>query len=128
MREKALEICLRYGAFSCVGAEVVVLKAASGDVGNFDPHVLKVVGWSAEVEIFDVHHHELGAWGGDDTVEEKLGSGEASRLGADFAGVADMVTANGEADMMGLGFLGSFGDDEAQLCGFAAGRNGRSLR
>jgi hypothetical protein len=63
-------------------AEVVVFEDVLGDVRDFNLHVLKVVHWSAEVEIFDVHCHEFGARGGDDTVEEKLGSGKAGRLGA----------------------------------------------
>jgi hypothetical protein len=83
-----------------------------------------VVHGSAEVEIFDVHRDELGARGGDDTVEEKLSGGKAGRFGADVSGVVDSVAANGEADTAGLGFLGAVRDDKAQVRGFAAGGHG----
>ena len=104
------------------GAEVVVLKDVLGDVRDLDPHVLIVVHRGAEVEIFDVHRHELGARGGDDTVEEELGGGKARRFGADFTRVIDAVAADGEADTTGLGFLGSVRDNEAKVGGCAAGR------
>jgi hypothetical protein len=87
---------------------------------DLDPHVLIVVHWGAEVEIFDVHGHELGTRGGDDTVEEELGGGEAGRFGADFTRVVDAVAADGEADTVGLGFLGLVRDNETKVCGFAA--------
>jgi hypothetical protein len=66
---------------------------------------------------FYVHCHEFGARGGDDTIEEKLGGGKADRLGADLAGVVNKVTTYGEADMMGLFFLGS---SEMTRCRYVA--------
>jgi hypothetical protein len=94
-------------------AKVVVFEDILGDAHNFDLHVLKVVHGGAEVEFFDVHGHELGTGGGDDTVEKELGSSEAGCLSADLARVVDVFTTDGEADTMWLHFLRSVKDNEA---------------
>ena len=54
-----------------------------------------------EVEIFEVNSHEFG---GEDAVEEALGSGDFGRLSGDFARVVDAIASGGNADMTLLGF------------------------
>jgi hypothetical protein len=57
---------------------------------------------------------------GEDTVEEDLGSSEASSLGAAVAGIIDAITTDGPADSARLSFLRAIGDDVAKVGCFAA--------
>lgn len=44
-----------------------------GDVTEPEAEVFHLWEWGHEVEIGDVHGHELGPFGGDDTVDQKFG-------------------------------------------------------
>ena len=72
--------------------ELIVLHDALGDVLDWYSHVLVPFHGVVQVEIFDVHRHEAGVQGGNDTVEEALdGGGEVRSWCADVAIVFDAV-------------------------------------
>ena len=53
--------------------KVVLLDYLIGHVGQFHFDVFGPFEWFHEVEVGDVHCHELGSFGRDDAVEDHLG-------------------------------------------------------
>ena len=91
------------------GSEIVLFHDGVWDVLDWDVHVLFALHWSIEIEVFNVRCHKLGAWGGEDAVEEALGCGNIGGLRADIAWVVDFVATDSETDSLGVGFVGLVG-------------------
>jgi hypothetical protein len=79
-----------------------------GPFRDVDVFVLTwVFEWRDEVKIAEIEAEEGSSWCGDDTVEEKLGSGEVCCRGVGFSLVINKVAADGETDAVWIGFLGT---------------------
>ena len=52
---------------------VVVIDEFLWENPSWQPHVLEFVHVRRQIEILDVDGHELGSWGGNDTVEKDFG-------------------------------------------------------
>jgi hypothetical protein len=88
------------------GAEVVLVKNRFWNQGDRYHHVFIAIHGIVEIEILDVHGHELGVGGGEDTVEEEFGGGEAGGLGADITRVVNEVATHSPADTASCSFWG----------------------
>jgi hypothetical protein len=97
-----------------------LVKYGLGNEANGDHHVFWTFEIIVQVEIFDVHSHEEGIGGGDDTIKDEFGSGEACRFGTDVARIINEVTPRGPTDTACLGFLRAIGDDVTKIGGTAA--------
>ena len=82
---------------------------------NGQAHLFVPFHWGVQAEIFDVARHELGIQRVDDNVEEELGGSHVRVWRADIARIVNEVSANGEADVMLLGLLGTDGGDDAAV-------------
>lgn len=101
-------------------AEVVLVENRLGDERYRDHHVFIAIHVSVQVEVFDVHGHEHGVWGGQDAVEEEFGCGEAGGFGADITRVVNEVATDSPAHTSRLFFLGTVGDNIAKVGGSAS--------
>jgi hypothetical protein len=86
--------------------------------------VLEPFHGGVEIEVGNVHCHELGVGCGDHTVEEALGGDNVSSGSADFARVVNAVAADGEADAAIFLFLWLDFDNDAERGGFVVGWQG----
>ena len=98
--------------------EVVDIDDFLGGGGDVDAHVFGVWQVVVEVVVFDVHGHEEGIVGADDTVEENFGSDHASSFGADIIWVIDKVASDSVSDAVWIFFLWAVGDDNSHVGGF----------
>jgi hypothetical protein len=71
--------------------------------------------WVFRGKNLKVESYKAGAGGGDDAVQEKFHGGEVSSGGADCVGIMYKVPADGEANALGLRFVGTFRGDEASI-------------
>lgn len=101
-------------------SKVVLCEDGLGDQGDWDHHVFVAVHVIVEVEVFEIHGHELGLGCGDDAVEQKFSSGKACGFGADVARVVNEVASDGPADSAWLCFFRAVGDNVAEIGGAAA--------
>lgn len=108
------------------GCEIVLVNDWLWDDRDVDTHVFVTCHGIVEVEILDVHAHEFGIRGADDTVEEDLGCGDAGCFGADVMGVVNEVAANSVANAPWVSFEGSVRCHNSEVSGFATFGNGRA--
>ena len=59
-------------------SRVVLLGGVLREDGQWHLHILKTVQWCVEVEILDIHTHELCIFRAEDTVPYYFGGGEIS--------------------------------------------------
>ena len=101
--------------------EVVFCDEFFGDVGEADANVFGTIERSAEIEVVDVEGYESGAFERDDAIDHEIDKFEWGGFGADVAGVADTVAADGDASAVGIGFFGTdFANDLGVSDFFAA--------
>ena len=84
-------------AVSISAREVVFLHEFFGDVGDLDANIFRLEHRRVQVEVFEVDGAEPSVFPGEDTVEEELDQLERGCVGADIAGIAYSVAANGDA-------------------------------
>ncbi len=77
-----------------------------------------------EIEVGKVNGHELGIWGRDDAVEKAFDCGDVCGGSADFAGIVNAGSANGEAGAFGFLLFRTNCTNIAEIGGFAVGRHG----
>lgn len=102
--------------------KLVLFHDAIGNGPERDAHVFVLVHSSVEVEVGDVNAAVGGVVSGEGAVDDKFGSSRVCSGRADVARVVDEVAANGEADTVGSGFLRADIDNNAEVGGFAIGR------
>lgn len=105
------------------GGKFVGSKDIGGNEGDRDHHVFIASHRSIQVEVLDVHGHEASTWGGEDTVEEKFGCGEARGFCTDITRIVNAVPTHCPANTTGLGFHGTISNDIAKVSGFATRGN-----
>ena len=86
--------------------EVVFLCKFVGDVAEFDSDVLGAVNRGVEVEVVYVEGGKLGAGMREDAVKDEFGEFKGSSWGADVAGKANEVAADGDARAVVIVFWG----------------------
>ena len=101
------------------GRQVVLGHDVRGNVPYGNPHVFVPVHGIVQVEILDVERSKFGFRGGDDTVEEELGSGQFGGFGGDIAGVLDPIATTCVADTMLFLFVGLKFGNNPQIGGYA---------
>lgn len=74
--------------------------------GDGEAHVLIALHGGVQVKILHINPHEACAGGGNCAVEKAFCGRQFGCWGADCTRVLKMVTTNGEANAMGLSFLG----------------------
>ena len=67
-----LDLNVDISIFSDFGGEIILIEKSFGEVAEFEAHVFVAGHMGVEVEIFDVHSHEPGYRGVDDTVDDEL--------------------------------------------------------
>ena len=72
-----------------------------------DAHVLVLVEPCGEVEQFEICGEVAGVGGANDTVPQYFGCDQVGGASGEFAGVIDEVTADGDADSIGVFLLWS---------------------
>ena len=92
------------------------------DHAAMDAHVFRVWHGCAEVEIFEITGDELGAWGGENAVDQDLDSGEIRSFRASVAGVVDEITTHGPTDAARVFFFRAISAYYTKVCGFLVGR------
>ena len=79
-------------------------------------HVLVSVKRGAKVKVFDVDTHILRIGRAEDAVSQDFGRGEVCGACGEFAGVGDEVATGGDADSVGVGFLGAVVNHNPDVC------------
>ena len=77
----------------------------------------------AKLEVFDVKACVACSLGADCAVPQDFGCCEFCGTRGEFSGVIDEVTARGEADAVGVGFLWSVIDNNSCVCYGSIGQN-----
>jgi hypothetical protein len=86
------------------------------DIVKFEAKVLWLRERGHKVEIGDVHGHELGPIGGNNTVKQQFGHEHFSHGGGHFTGVIDSVTAHGEASAVGFCLFRAYFAYKVPIC------------
>ncbi len=82
--------------------EVVFLQQFVGDVGDLDANIFRLEHRRVQVEVLEVNGAEPSIFPGEDTVEQELDKLERGCVGADIAGIAYSVAADGDTGAVGI--------------------------
>jgi hypothetical protein len=94
--------------------EVVFINEVLRDVGELDFDVFRTIQRGAEIEVGDVEGAELGAFTGENTVNNELDKFKGSSFGANIAWVADSVAGYRDSGAVRISFLwANFADNIA---------------
>ena len=94
------------------GSQVVCLHEIFWDKAGWYSHIFISVHRCFQVEILNVGAAVFGTRRGKDTVPKDFAGDHIGSPSGDFARVSYQIAANGDADSVGVGFLGSVvGDD-----------------
>ena len=87
--------------------EIIFVNEFLGDVRQHDADALWSVEWGLEVTVFDPEGDKLHTLPGENAAENEFYEIERCGLGADVAGVCDVLAGNGDASAVGVGLLRS---------------------
>lgn len=102
--------------------QLVLFHDASRNGPDGDAHVFVMVHWSVEIEVGDIDAAVGGIISGEGAVDDEFGGGHVSRGCADISRIINEIAANSEADTVRFRLLWTDVDDDAEVGGFAAGR------
>ena len=100
--------------------ELILMHNGCWNILDGDAHVFILRHRGVQVQIFDVHGHELGARGEEDAVEYTYLGREICCLGAAVACILNLVGVDGVAHTLFDGFFGCIGDDDLEVGGLLA--------